>query len=64
MPTTASTPSGKATTRSTTSRKTKNDAIELLIGDHNKVKKMFKEFKKLASAAFWQKINPVTMRNI
>ena len=48
MPTTARTPSAKATTRGTTTRKTKNDAIKLLTEDHNKVKKMFKEFKKLA----------------
>ena len=47
-PTTARTPAGKASTRSTTTRKMKNDAIKLLKEDHNKVKKMFKEFKKLA----------------
>ncbi len=48
MPTTGSTTSGKAATRSTTTRSTKNDAIKLLTEDHNKVKKMFKEFEKLS----------------
>ncbi|MEP6606835.1 MAG: hemerythrin domain-containing protein [Nitrosospira sp.] len=48
MPTTASTQSGKSTSRSITTRKTKNDAIRLLIDDHDKVKKMFKEYKRLA----------------
>jgi hypothetical protein len=48
MPTNQSTSSGKTRARSTTARKTKNDAITLLTEDHNKVKKMFKEFKKLA----------------
>ncbi len=48
MSTTASNPSGKATTRSTTTRKTNNDAIKLLIEDHDNVKKMFKEYEKLA----------------
>ena len=48
MATTASTTSGKATTHSTTPRKTMNDAIELLIDDHNKVKKMFKQFEKIS----------------
>ncbi len=48
MPTNQSTTSGKTPPRSTTTRKTKNNAITLLTEDHNKVKKMFKEFKKLA----------------
>ena len=48
MPTTGSTTSGKTTTRSTTTRRTKNDAIKLLTEDHNKVKKLFKEFEKLS----------------
>ena len=48
MPTNQSTTSGKTPARSTTTRKTKNNAITLLTEDHNKVKKMFKEFKKLA----------------
>jgi hemerythrin-like domain-containing protein len=48
MPTTGSTTSGKNTTRSTTTRRTKKDAIKLLTEDHNKVKKMFKEFEKLS----------------
>src|ERR1700712_3556321 len=48
MLTTGSHTSGKKTTRSTTSRSTKKDAIKLLIEDHNKVKKMFKEFEKLS----------------
>ena len=48
MPTTARTPSGKTPARSTTTRKTKKNVITLLTADHNKVKKMFKEFKKLA----------------
>ncbi|KIO50494.1 hemerythrin [Nitrosospira sp. NpAV] len=33
--------------RSTATRTTKNDAIKLLTEDHNKVKKLFKEFEKL-----------------
>lgn len=40
--------SGKTTKRSTTTRRTKNDAIKLLTEDHNKVKKLFKEFEKLS----------------
>ena len=48
MPTTGSTTSGKATKRSTTTRSAKNDAIKLLTEDHNKVKKLFKEFEKLS----------------
>lgn len=48
MATTGSTISGKTTTRSTTTRRTKNDAIKLLTEDHNKVKKLFKEFEKLS----------------
>ncbi|MEP6604890.1 MAG: hemerythrin domain-containing protein [Nitrosospira sp.] len=47
MPTTGST-SGKTTARSTTTRRTKNNAIKLLTEDHSKVKKMFKEFEKLS----------------
>ncbi|WP_052493886.1 hemerythrin domain-containing protein [Nitrosospira sp. NpAV] len=47
MPTTGSTTSGKTTMRSTATRTTKNDAIKLLTEDHNKVKKLFKEFEKL-----------------
>ncbi len=43
----ANTHPGKRTTRSTTTRTTKNNAIKLLIEDHDKVKKMFKEFEKL-----------------
>jgi hypothetical protein len=39
MPTNQSTSSGKTRARSTTARKTKNDAITLLTEDHNKVKK-------------------------
>jgi hemerythrin-like domain-containing protein len=46
MPT-ANTHPGERTTRSTTTRTTKNNAIKLLIEDHDKVKKMFKEFEKL-----------------
>jgi hemerythrin superfamily protein len=48
MSTTGSTSSGKTTKRSTTTRRTKNDAIKLLTEDHNKVKKLFKEFEKLS----------------
>ena len=48
MSTTGSTTSGKTITRSTTTRRTKNDAIKLLTEDHNKVKKLFKEFEKLS----------------
>jgi hemerythrin-like domain-containing protein len=48
MPTTGNHTSEKRTTRSTTSRSTKKDAIKLLTEDHNKVKKMFKEFEKLS----------------
>ncbi|SEK67086.1 hemerythrin domain-containing protein [Nitrosovibrio tenuis] len=47
MATTGST-TGKTTTRSTTTRKAKKDAIKLLTDDHNKVKKLFKEFEKLS----------------
>jgi hemerythrin-like domain-containing protein len=49
MPTTQSaTPrTGKTATRGTTTRRTKNNAIKLLTDDHNKVKKLFKEFEKL-----------------
>ncbi|SCY55019.1 hemerythrin domain-containing protein [Nitrosospira sp. Nsp13] len=48
MSTTGSTTSGKTTARSTTTRVTKNNAIKLLTEDHNKVKKLFKEFEKLS----------------
>ncbi len=48
MPTTGSTPPGKTPARSTTARRMKNNAIKLLTEDHNKVKKMFKEFEKLS----------------
>lgn len=48
MPTTGSTTSGKTTTRSTAARTTRNDAIKLLTEDHNKVKRLFKEFEKLS----------------
>ena len=44
MPT-ANTHPGERTTRSTTTRTTKNNAIKLMIEDHDKVKKMFKEFE-------------------
>jgi hemerythrin-like domain-containing protein len=40
-------PAKKPASRTTTTRKTKKDAIKLLTEDHNKVKKMFKEFEKL-----------------
>lgn len=46
MPTTQTT-SGKSTSRATTTRRSKNDAIKLLTADHAKVKKMFREFEKL-----------------
>ena len=48
MPITESTTSGKTTARSTTTRRTKNNAIKLLTEDHSKVKKLFKEFAKLS----------------
>jgi hemerythrin-like domain-containing protein len=47
MPTTQHATTRKVAPRSTTARRTKNDAIKLLTEDHNKVKKMFKEFEKL-----------------
>lgn len=47
MTATQSTPTRKTTTGSTTTLKMKKDAIKLLTDDHNKVKKMFKEFEKL-----------------
>ncbi|MDQ3185681.1 MAG: hemerythrin domain-containing protein [Pseudomonadota bacterium] len=47
MPTAQNTTPRKSTTPGTATRKSKNDAIKLLIEDHNKVKKMFKEFEKL-----------------
>jgi hemerythrin-like domain-containing protein len=40
-------PVKKPASRTTTARKTKKDAIKLLTEDHNKAKKMFKEFEKL-----------------
>jgi hemerythrin superfamily protein len=46
MPTTQNTATMKTATQ-TTRRRTKQDAITLLTEDHNKVKKMFKEFEKL-----------------
>lgn len=48
MPTTGTTTIRKTTTPRSTTRGKKNDAIKLLTEDHNKVKKLFKEFKKLA----------------
>lgn len=48
MPMTGSTTSGKSTTGRTTIGRTKNDAIKLLTNDHNKVKKLFKEFEKIS----------------
>lgn len=48
MPTTGTTTIRKTTTPRSTTRSKKNDAIKLLTEDHNKVKKLFKEFKKLA----------------
>jgi hemerythrin-like domain-containing protein len=47
MPTTQTASTRKTTTNKTTTRRSKNDAIKLLTDDHNKVKKMFKEFEKL-----------------
>lgn len=47
MPTAQNATPRSATTRSTTTRRTKHDALKLLTEDHNKVKKMFKEFEKL-----------------
>jgi hemerythrin superfamily protein len=46
MPTTQNTATMKTATQATR-RRSKQDAITLLTGDHNKVKKMFKEFEKL-----------------
>ena len=48
MPTTGTTTTRKTITLRSTTRRKKNDAIKLLTEDHNKVKKLFKEFKKLA----------------
>ena len=48
MPTTGTTTIRKTTTPRSTTRSKKNDAIKLLTEDHNKVKKLFREFKKLA----------------
>jgi hemerythrin superfamily protein len=47
MPTAQQATTKKPATRATTARKTRKDAIKLLTEDHNKVKKMFKEFEKL-----------------
>lgn len=47
MPTTQTPSARKTTAQKTTARRSKNDAIKLLTDDHNKVKKMFKEFEKL-----------------
>ena len=47
MPTTQTPSTRKTTAQKTTARRSKNDAIKLLTDDHNKVKKMFKEFEKL-----------------
>ena len=47
MPTTQTPSARKTTAQKTTARRAKNDAIKLLTDDHNKVKKMFKEFEKL-----------------
>jgi hemerythrin superfamily protein len=46
MPTTQHTATMKTATQATR-RRTKQDAVTLLTEDHNKVKKMFKEFEKL-----------------
>jgi hemerythrin superfamily protein len=45
---TGSTTSVKSTARGTTTGRTKNDAIKLLTDDHDKVKKLFKEFEKIS----------------
>jgi hemerythrin-like domain-containing protein len=47
MPTTQSATAKKTTTHKTTTRRSKTNALKLLTDDHNKVKKMFKEFEKL-----------------
>ena len=47
MPTIQSATTRKSTARGTATRGSKNDAIKLLVADHAKVKKMFKEFEKL-----------------
>lgn len=47
MPTTQTASTRKTTAPKTAARRSKNDAIKLLTDDHNKVKKMFKEFEKL-----------------
>ncbi|HVW63991.1 MAG TPA: hemerythrin domain-containing protein [Nitrosospira sp.] len=47
MPTTQQATAKRPALRATTARKTKKDAIKLLTEDHNKVKKMFREFEKL-----------------
>lgn len=48
MSMTGSTTSVKSTARGTTTGRTKNDAIKLLTDDHDKVKKLFKEFEKIS----------------
>lgn len=47
MPTAQNTTTRKSTTTGASARGSKNDAIKLLTEDHNKVKKMFKEFERL-----------------
>ena len=49
MPTTASKSSVKGSMLSTTTHRPKSDALKLLIADHDNVKKMFNEYKKLVT---------------